>query len=301
MAEKFWRTGYRQPLYGKKNINSEMNNINYRKYSITIFSYAAIIYIAYCVFFFILQRNLLFPVEHAMVPDGISERIPDSSKLWIENDFGKTETWYLPPIKINSEKKHPLIIVGHGNGDVIDRWLSVVSKLREIGIGVLLVEYPGYGRSDGRPNEKDITNVFIKSYDLIISKPEINKNKIILLGQSIGGGAICALANNRPSNALILISTFTDVGVLAAQYYLPKFLVKDRFDNLAVVSKYEKPILIVHGRNDNLIPFSESEKLNSVALNSKLITLNGGHNMIKKWRPFWENIVIPYLDNNKIL
>ena len=193
------------------------------------------------------------------------------------------------------------MIVGHGNGDVIDRWVNPVARLREIGIGILLVEYPGYGRSQGNPNQEDITKVFIKSYDSIIKNPKIDKNKIILLGQSIGGGAICTLAKERPSCAMILISTFTSVRIFASQYYLPSFLVRDTFDNFSLVSIYKSPILFIHGENDTLIPFAESEELNNVAQNGKLISLDGGHNMIRKWRPFWDNQVIPFLRENEIL
>jgi len=272
-----------------------------RKIGIIFLSIVVFFYIAYCIFFFIFQRNFLYPIEYAKVPEGVAEQIPDSSKIWLKNDFGNTETWYLPPVNLDSNKSHPLIIIAHGNGDVIDDWVNRVSKLREIGIGVLLVEYPGYGRSKGKPNQEDITKVFIKSYDSIITKPEIDKNKIILLGQSLGGGAICALAKERPSAAMILISTFTNVGFFASQYYLPKFLVKDTFNNLSVVSNYTKPILLVHGKNDKVIPFTESEKLNSVAKNGRLIILDGGHDMIKNWRLFWNNQVIPFLKENKIL
>lgn len=278
-----------------------MKNIKSRKIGIIFLSIVVFLYIAYCAFFFIIQRNILFPIEYAKVPSGIAEQIPDSSKIWIENKFGSTETWYLPPINLGSELEHPLIIIGHGNGDVIDRWVNLVARLREIGIGVLLIEYPGYGRSQGKPNQENITQVFIKSYDSIIANSRIDKNKIILLGQSIGGGAICALAKKRPSSAMILISCFTSVRIFASQYYLPKFLIRDTFDNLSVVSTYENPILFAHGKNDKLIPFTESKKLNDVAQNGKLISLDGGHNVIKKWRPFWNNQVIPFLKENKIL
>lgn len=274
--------------------------LNIRKFLIfflTIF----FAYCAYCIFFYLLQRKLIFPTDFVGVPKGIVEQIPDSSKYWIENEFGKTETWYLPPLNFEYNKTYPLMIIAHGNADIIDRWVEVVKFLRKSGIGVLLVEYPGYGRSKGNPSQHNITEVFLKSYDIIIKKSEIDKNKIILLGQSIGGGAVCSLAKERPSNLMILISTFTSIDIFASQYLLPKFLVKDTFDNLSVVSNYKNPSLFVHGKNDNIIPISESEILNNAAQNGKLIKLDGGHNMIRNWEPFWKNIVIPYLNKNGIL
>jgi len=278
-----------------------MGNMNFKKFAKILLSFVAIIYFAYCTYFYYVQRDMLFPIEYVKVPNNISTKIPESSKLWIDNSFGQTESWYLPPLNLDSNLTYPLIIVAHGNGDVIDKWVNTTSFLRENGIAILLVEYPGYGRSAGRPNQKDITEVLIKSYDEILNKPEIDKNKITFLGQSVGGGAICSLAKKRKSASMILISTFTNVNIFASQYYLPKFLVKDEFDNLSVVSNYEKPLLLVHGENDSLIPISEAKKLKSAARKGELIVLEGGHNTIKKWRPFWEDIVFPFLSKNNLL
>jgi pimeloyl-ACP methyl ester carboxylesterase len=275
--------------------------MRYKKLSIKIVAFAFLFYVVYSTYFYIVQRDMIFPTAFVKVPSGIAELIPDSSKLWIENDFGTTESWYLPPSNIEVNQVYPLMIIAHGNGDVIDKWVNITTYLRENGIAVLLVEYPGYGRSEGNPNQDDITEVFVKSYDIITNKQEVDKSKIIFLGQSIGGGAICALANIRTSAAMILISTFTSINIFASQYFLPKFLVKDKFDNLSVVSNYNEPILLVHGKKDKLIPVNEAYKLNEAAPNSELRILNGGHNTIKDWTSFWRDVVFPFLHNNEIL
>jgi len=270
--------------------------------AIKFLSIGAIFYIAYGVLIFMLQRDILFPTDYAKGPRGVSEQIPDSAIFWIETDFGKTETWYLAPLHPQINEPHPLIIIGHGNADVIDKWVSIVSPLREVGIGVLLVEYPGYGRSSGEPTQESITKAFIASYDTIITKTEINSKNIILLGQSIGGGPICALAKERPSAAVILISTFTSVRTFASNYFLPEFLIRDPFDNLAVIQNYDNPVLIVHGKSDNLIPFEEGEILYAAAKNGMMISNDGGHNStITNWPLFWDNDVLPFLRMNGVL
>ncbi len=270
--------------------------------SIKFLSIGALFYIAYGILIFILQRDILFPTDYARGPKGISEQIPDSAKIWIDTEYGNSETWYLAPFQKELDKPHPLIIIGHGNADVIDKWVNIVSRLREVGIGVLLVEYPGYGRSSGQPTQESITNAFIASYDSILSKPEIDPEKIILLGQSIGGGPICALAKERPSAAVILISTFTSVRTFASQYFLPEFLIRDPFDNLNVIKNYNNPVLIVHGKNDNLIPFEEGKILYAAVKNGKMISNDGGHNStITNWLLFWDNDILPFLRKNGIL
>lgn len=261
---------------------------------------AFIAYAIYATFFYIVQRKIIFPSDYAAPPSGIAENVPDTQKIWIEQKFGKTESWYFPPLTV-TEKFFPLMIIAHGNADLIDRWTGAISGLRKKGIAVLLVEYPGYGRSEGNPSQESITKVFVSAYDYITNNAKIDKNKVVFLGQSIGGGAVCALAKERNPSAIILISAFRNISVLTSDFFLPKFLIKDHFDNLSVISNYKGPVLLVHGTEDDLIPFEESEKLHQAAENGKLISFKGGHNLRINWDLFWKDEVIPFLNENNIL
>jgi hypothetical protein len=260
-----------------------------------------IAYAAYVTFFYITQRNILFPAEYARIPIGVADLITEEQKIWIETGNEKTETWYLPPTNSDSLIKNPLVIVGHGNADVIDRWVNAVSVLREYGMGVMLVEYPGYGRSTGEPTEESIKRVFVESYDTIISRGQIDTDKIVLLGQSIGGGAVCNLAEERKVSAIILISTFTNVSVLASDFLIPSFLVKDKFDNLSIIREFKGPTLFIHGVDDDLVPFNESEKLHSAASNGTLVPIRGGHNLNLHRANFWQKYIVPFLKENNLI
>jgi hypothetical protein len=74
--------------------------------------------------------------------------------LKIPTRAGDIEALFLPALNIPDASRQPIVIFGHGNGEVVDYWLSALNGFRERGIGVLLVEYPGYGRSAGSPSEK---------------------------------------------------------------------------------------------------------------------------------------------------
>jgi len=99
--------------------------------------------------------------------------------------------------------------LAHGNGELIDFWPNELNRFTNLGIGVLLVEYPGYGRSTGPQSQSSITEAFVTAYDTLCARADVEASKIILVGRSLGGGAVCALAAKRPAAALILMSTFT--------------------------------------------------------------------------------------------
>ena len=250
-----------------------------------------VIYIGYCGFLFIMQRQMMFPRGLIPSPPDSAHNIPGLEKIWLDTGFGKVETWYLPPATASARTPAPVVIFAHGNGELIDFWPDELKSFTKLGLGLLMVEYPGYGRSAGRPSQESITQIFIAAYDTLASRKDIDSGRIILFGRSLGGGAVCALAAKRPSKALILMSTFTSVRSFAIRYLVPKFLVRDPFDNLEVVRNYNGPILILHGRRDGVIPYSHGKKLHKAAPHSKFITYDAGHNDCPPdWRIFWKDI-----------
>jgi fermentation-respiration switch protein FrsA (DUF1100 family) len=145
-------------------------------------------------------------------------------------------------------------------------------------MGVLLVEYPGYGRSDGFPAQATITEAALAAYDWMSTEPRIDGERVVLYGRSLGGGAAAIVAANRRSAALVLESTFTSVRSFAHRFLAPEFLIRDPFDTLSVVQKYPGPVLVVHGDRDELIPPSHAEALAGASRRSQLHMVPGGHN-----------------------
>jgi fermentation-respiration switch protein FrsA (DUF1100 family) len=221
--------------------------------------------------------------------------------IWLNTEFGKVEAWFLPPIPDGVSSPAPAIIFGHGNGELIDYWPQELQMFTRLGIGLLLVEYPGYGRSEGSPSQDSIAKTFMTAYDVLSTRQDIDPSRIIFLGRSLGGGALCALAEKRPSAALILMSAFTSVRSLAKRYLAPPFLVRDPFDNLAVVKNYPNPVLIIHGSHDTIIPFSHGKALHQAAKQGEMITYNAGHNDCPPdWDVFRRDVEGFLLENNII-
>jgi len=266
---------------------------------IKIFAALFTFYILYMVLFYLLQRKLIYPVSF----------IPEPAALIINNTFekhiissgnNKSEVIFFP-VKESTVKKQPLLIIAHGNASLIDYWIDLLDKPQEMGINVLLVEYPGYGRSTGNPTQQSITDIFIKAYDQFAVHERVDETRIIFLGRSLGGGVVCSLAENRIPAALILSSTFTSVRSFSNQYFLPGFLARDPYDNFNFLKKYKGPLMLVHGTFDQTIPISHSQKLMEARPDAFFVKYQSDHNNTPpNWNDFW-NKVDRFLKQNGII
>jgi uncharacterized protein len=213
--------------------------------------------------------------------------------VWLDVDGERVETWLLPGA---AQDPAPLLIYTHGNGELIDFWADRFEPLRAAGINVLLVEYPGYGRSAGRPSEPSITATMLAAYDRAAGDPRVDARRIIGHGRSLGGGAVAQLAARRPMAALILESTFTSVTDVVRGYGLPDWLIIKRFDTRAALDGYRGPVLLMHGMHDVNIPVSHAHALKAAAPNAALHLMPCGHN---DCQPQWE-LVLSFLAANGV-
>ena len=269
-----------------------------------VFKYAAwtaVIYLAYLAILYFMARPMIFPRSQIGYPPDLAVPEDRIHRQWITTTAGKVETWFLPPMHSGVDRPAPAVIFGHGNAELIDFSAGEFRPLTEAGVAVLLVEYPGYGRSEGSPSQASITEAFRAAYDMLLERHSVDPDRIVLFGRSLGGGAVCALAAERKSAAIILVSSFTSIRSFATRFLVPGFLVRDPFDNLSVVSGYAGPILIIHGRHDEVIPYRHAEALHRASENSRLITYACSHNDCPPdWNRYWKDI-LSFLDAHRLL
>jgi hypothetical protein len=229
--------------------------------------------LAYWAYLFAVQRAVVFPAPRAAEPE--PQAMHGIERIWLELGDARSEAWFLPAA---TDAPWPLILYAHGNGELIDQWAREFDPVRAWGVAVLLVEYPGYGRSPGRPSERSITRAFSAAYDWAVRQARVDARRIIGHGRSLGGGAVCALARERRLAALVLESTFTSIHDQARGLGMPRFLVRDPFDNLARVREFRGPVLLLHGERDESIPVAQARELHGAAPASQLHVLPCGHN-----------------------
>ena len=238
-----------------------------------------------------LQRRILFPRHFTFPRPELVSTIPGLESFWIESPEGPVEGWFLPGHGVSPDAPGPTAIFAHGNAELIDDWPEMMEGYRRLGVSVLLAEYRGYGRSAGAPSQEAITADFIAFHDWLLLRSDVDPERLIFHGRSLGGGAVCALATQRRPAAMVLQSTFLSVAAVARRFLIPGFLIIDTFDNHALVSELDAPLLLIHGQRDELIPFSHAVTLNEAAPNSRLVTYQAGHNDCPpSWLDFWKKV-----------
>lgn len=222
-----------------------------------------------------LQAWGTFPSPPAAAGRPGAVRDAGGEALWIEADGARIEAWFL---RSATPGAAPLVMYTHGNGELIDFWAEEFAPLRAAGMHVLLVEYPGYGRSRGRPSEGNITATLLAAYDLMARDPRVDATRIVGYGRSLGGGAIAQLAARRPMAALVLESTFTSLADIVRGFGIPDWLIVNRFDTRAALAHYPGPVLLLHGTRDVNIPVAHAHGLQRALPAATLRLLDCGHN-----------------------
>jgi fermentation-respiration switch protein FrsA (DUF1100 family) len=234
-----------------------------------------IAYLGVILVFLLLERWLVYHPARAE-----TDWVPPPSKL-IENvelttaSGVKIHAWWLP-----GKTGAALYCCGNG-GNLSYRGDSVMALHRELDVGVLIFDYPGYGRSEGSPSETGCYEAADTAYAWLRSK--VPPDQIVLFGESLGGGVAVDLASRKPHRALILTKTYTslpDVGQSLYPWLPVRWLMRNRFDSLSKIKGCTQPVVVCHGTADSLIPFEQGERLFAAANEPKLfVPIPGGdHN-----------------------
>jgi fermentation-respiration switch protein FrsA (DUF1100 family) len=240
----------------------------------------AVLYLGLLLFLYLYQDRLLY------LPDLPSRKVdvtPEDIGLVYESvtlsaeDGVKTDGWYLP---------HPsaraTLLFFHGNAGNISHRLDSLALFHSLGLSVLIIDYRGYGRSEGRPKEAGIYRDADAAWRHLVDTRQIAPEHILLFGRSFGGAVAAYLASRQPALGLILESTFTSAPDMAAQLYpwLPaRWLTRFNYDSRGRLAHIHTPLLVIHSRQDDIIPFSHGETLYAEGRQPKrFFELNGSHN-----------------------
>jgi fermentation-respiration switch protein FrsA (DUF1100 family) len=169
----------------------------------------------------------------------------------------------------------------HGNAGNASHRLPNAALLAGLGVDVLLLDYRGYGVSEGTPSEAGVYADARAGLAWLVEERGFPTERIVLFGRSIGGAVAVDLAQDRPLAGVVLESTFSSLRALARGFAGPLggLLVRG-FDSEAKIARARAPLLFFHGDRDEIVDFSLGRALFDLAPSPKAFeTLRGaGHN-----------------------
>lgn len=235
------------------------------------------LYVVYCGLLFFFQTKLIFPASMA---GQAGEVLPtsDTEVVKLPTDEGTTAAWLVHVPGASADAPAPLVMFFHGNAELIDHQHATIDLYYRLGLHVLMVEYRGYGHSEGTPSEKHIVQDSLAILEQVLKREDVANEQLVLHGRSIGGGLAAQVALQAEPSALIVESTFTSVSGMAMRYGVPPFIVTSPLESEDAFEQLSVPILIMHGERDSIVPISHAHALEAAAADATLVLFDADHN-----------------------
>ena len=246
----------------------------------TIINYLVIIVIsllALNVLMYIQQPSMIFypmrdmhqvPSDWGMNYDDVTLNTSDGIAL---------NGWYVP----RSGSKQAVLFF-HGNAGNISHRRDSIEIFHRLGLNVFILDYRGYGKSQGKPDEQGLHLDAKAGWQFLIEEKGFSADKIVIFGRSLGGAVAARLASEVSARGLILESTFSSAKDFANSVFtILSRLVYVRYDfNVAQkIQRVNYPVLILHSPDDEIMPFNLGEKVYQSANKPKrFVQMKGDHN-----------------------
>jgi len=213
------------------------------------------------------QERIAFPAPRRPLPDPASMGIAAAERVSVTTSDGvELLGWYLypdqlaepdsVPDQVREDVKSPGLIWFYGNYETVGVMAPVIRELRPPGWGVLILDIRGYGESGGTASEAGFYLDADAAWGFMTSRPEIDASRIAVYGRSLGTALALHVAASKPVAAVILEAPFTSGTDMARAFYwwVPRFAVRVKLDNIANAELIEAPLLVLHGSDDEIVP-----------------------------------------------
>lgn len=212
------------------------------------------------VFMLFEDKFIYFPDRYPKGAYDQARSIPNLRDCWVTAEDGvKLHGWFAP-----AESAKATLVISHGNaGNISHRYLLMRSLLRHK-FNVLMYDYRGYGRSEGTPGEEGIYKDGRAFFDYALNLPDVDPQRVILWGTSLGGAVATDVATQRPAAGLILESTFTsgkDVARILYPFLPVGPFMHSKFNTSDKIKTLRLPVLVMHGSHDEILPIGLGRQL----------------------------------------
>ncbi len=221
--------------------------------------FLAIIYLSLMVCLMFLEDFLIFFPSRYPQGDWHPMGLSFEDAFFQAADGTKLHGWY-----VTHDSPKAVILFCHGNAGNVTNRADIMEKLHDLGASVLIFDYRGYGRSEGKPNEAGVLADARAARAWLAKRENIKESDIVMMGESLGGAVAVDLAAKEGAKGLVLISTFTSLPDLAAYHYpiFPvRWLMRSKLDAVGQIAKYKGPLLQMHGQVDTIAPIKFGRRL----------------------------------------
>jgi len=170
----------------------------------------------------------------------------------------------------------PAVLVCNGNGGDRSMRAALAVELSRMGLAVLLFDYRGYGGNPGVPSEEGLAADARAALAYLAGRPEVDPDRVVYVGESLGAAVALRLATERPPAALVLRSPFASLAEVGRHHYpvLPvSLLLRDRYDSAALAGRLASPLLVVAGARDRIVPLAHTRRLFAAAPRPKRLVV----------------------------
>jgi uncharacterized protein len=258
------------------NVDKDTIKISWRRRILRLIRSAAIVYLVVMVCMMLLEDSLIFFPSKYPEGDWKPWGLTFEDARFQAADGTKLHGWYVP-----HEKPMATILFCHGNAGNITHRAEILEKLHNTAdASVLIFDYRGYGKSEGRPNEAGILSDARAARAWLANREKITEKDIVVMGESLGGAVAVDLAAKDGAKGLVLISTFSSAPDVAACHYpiFPvRLLMRTRLDAAGQIANYKGPLLQLHGEADTIVPFKLGRRLFDAANEPKQLLVLPHH------------------------
>ncbi|MCH8134428.1 MAG: alpha/beta hydrolase [Proteobacteria bacterium] len=246
----------------------------------TLIAAAVGLYVLLGVLLFFMQERMLFL---ARMPGRQLETSPrDAGFDYVDVNFETADGVSLHGWYVYADNPRGTVLFLHGNAGNISHRLDSIAIFHELGLDTFIIDYRGYGQSEGKTSEEGTYRDADAAWEYLVSERGLDPARIVVFGRSLGGAVASWLATQYKPAALIVESSFTSVPEMAAHLYpfIPvRHMLRLRYPVIEYVTRITSPVLIVHSRDDDIIPFSMGQALYEAAPAPKaFLELSGDHN-----------------------
>lgn len=255
------------------------------------------IYLLVCILMYFFQEKMIF-FPQTLPKDFTFQFDHNFEERFIEMKDGTN----LHALLFKTENPKGVVFYLHGNAGSLEAWGSVAETFVDLKYDVFVLDYRGYGKSEGSiTGEAQLHEDIQIVYGHI--KQEYPENEIIVLGHSIGAGMAAKVASANSPKLLILQAPFYSLPDLANNTFplniFPAFLIRYNFKTWKFLREANMPVVILHGDEDEIIYYGSSLKLQQeFKAEDTLITLKGaGHNNFlstEQYRNEIEKVLMKY-------